>query len=70
MIQILGTVIGQVEPKTIWQNSMNKLRNETKLITIPFQTWQAKTLLAKSKLYRKLLILLTHTHPTSPSSDQ
>ena len=49
-IKILGFQIGNVNPRTIWHDSLEGLRKQKLLINIPFQTWQAKLLLAKSKL--------------------
>ena len=48
-IKILGFQIGNVNPKTIWHDSLEGLRKPKLLINVPFQTWQAKSLLAKSK---------------------
>ena len=61
-IKVLGTQIGTGNSKLIWQDAIDKLRQEKKLITVPFQTWQAKTLLAKSKL----LPQITYTASTYP----
>ena len=49
-IKILGFQIGNVNPRTIWHDSLEGLRRQKLLINVPFQTWQAKSLLAKSKL--------------------
>ena len=49
-IKILGFQIGNVNPREIWHDSLKGLRNQKLLINVPFQTWQAKSLLAKSKL--------------------
>ena len=48
-IKILGFQIGNVNPRTIWHDSLESLRKQKLLINVPFQTWQAKSLLAKSK---------------------
>ena len=49
-IKILGFRIGNVNPRAIWHDSLEGLRKQKLLINVPFQTWQAKSLLAKSKL--------------------
>ena len=49
-IKILGFQIGNVNPRTIWHDSLEGLRKQKLLINVPFQTWQAKSLLAKLKL--------------------
>ena len=49
-IKILGFQIGNVNPRAIWYNSLEGLKKQKLLINVPFQTWQAKSLLAKSKL--------------------
>ena len=49
-VKILGFRIGNVNPRTIWHDSLEGLRKQKLLINVPFQTWQAKSLLAKSKL--------------------
>ena len=49
-IKILGFQIGNVHPRAIWHNSLEGLKKQKLLINVPFQTWQAKSLLAKSKL--------------------
>ena len=49
-IKLLGFEIGNVNPKTIWHDSPEGLKKQKLLINVPFQTWQAKSLLAKSKL--------------------
>ena len=46
-IKILGLKIGRLNSKTIWKDVLENLRAS---ITVPFQTWQAKFLLAKAKL--------------------
>ena len=48
--KILGFQIGNVKPRAIWHDSLEGLRKQKLLINVPFQTWQAKSLLAKSKL--------------------
>ena len=49
-IKVLGLKIGKINPKTIWKESLDNLRTQKLAITVPFQTWQAKSLLAKAKL--------------------
>ena len=46
-IKILSLKIGRLNSKTIWKDVLENLRAS---ITVPFQTWQAKFLLAKAKL--------------------
>ena len=61
-IKILGFKIGRLNPKTIWKDVLENLRAQKLSITVPFQTWQAKSLLAKAKL----LPQLTYTARTYP----
>ena len=61
-IKVLGTQIGMVNSKLIWQEAIEKVRQERNFITVPFQTWQAKAVLAKSKL----LPQITYTASTYP----
>ena len=61
-IKILGIKIGRLNPKTIWKDVLENLRAQKLSITVPFQTWQAKSLLAKAKL----LPQLTYTARTYP----
>ena len=49
-IKILGIEIGNVNLRAIWHESLEGLKKQKLLINVPFQTWQAKSLLAKSKL--------------------
>ena len=52
--KILGIKIGRLNPKTIWKDVLENLRAQKLSITVPFQTWQAKSLLAKAKLLPQL----------------
>ena len=61
-IKILGFQIGNVNPRMIWHDSLEGLRKQKLLINVPFQTWQAKSLLAKSKLLPQI-IYNAHTYP-------
>ena len=61
-IKVLGTQIGTVNSKLIWREAIEKVRKEKRFITVPFQTWQAKAVLAKSKL----LPQITYTESTYP----
>ena len=61
-IKILGFQIGNVNFRAIWHDSLEGLRKQKLLINVPFQTWQAKLLLAKSKL----LPQITYNAHTSP----
>ena len=60
-IKILGFQIGSVNPGTTWHDSLEGLRKQKLLIKVPFQTWQAKSLLAKSKLLPQI-IYNVHTY--------
>ena len=68
-IKILGTQIGTRNSKLIWQDAIDKLRQEKKLIMVPFQTWQAKTLLAKSKLLPQISYTAA-TYPLNTASQR
>ena len=48
--KILSFQMGNVNPRAIWHDNLEGLRKQKLLINVPFQTWQAKSLLAKSKL--------------------
>ena len=61
-IKILGLKIGRLNSKTIWKDVLENLRAQKLSITVPFQTWQAKSLLDKAKL----LPQLTYTACTYP----
>ena len=61
-IKILGFQIGNVNPKTIGHDSLEGLKKQKLLINVPFQTWQAKSLLAKSKLLPQITYN-AHTYP-------
>ena len=54
MIKVLRLKIGKINPKTIWKDSLDNLRTQKLAIIVPFQTWQAKSLLAKAKLLPQL----------------
>ena len=49
-IKILGFKIENVNLRTIWHDSLDGLKKQKRLINVPFQTWPAKSLLAKSKI--------------------
>ena len=66
-IKILGFQIGNVNPRTIWHDSLEGLRKQKLLINVPFQTWQAKSLLAKSKLLPQI-IYNAHTYTLDTTS--
>ena len=66
-IKILGFQIGNVNPRTIWHDSLEGLRKQKLLINVPFQTWQAKSLLAKSKLLPQITYN-AHTYPLDTTS--
>ena len=60
--KVLGLKIGKINPKTIWKESLDNLRTQKLAITLPFQTWQAKSLLAKAKLLPQLAYV-ARTYP-------
>ena len=66
-IKILRFQIGNVNPRTIWHDSLEGLRKQKLPINVPFQTWQAKSLLAKSKLLPQI-IYNAHTYPLDTTS--
>ena len=66
-IKILGFRIGNVNPRTIWHDSLEGLRKQKLLINVPFQTWQAKSLLAKSKLLPQITYN-AHAYPLSTTT--
>ena len=66
-IKIWGFQIGNVNPRTIWHDSLEGLRKQKLLINVPFQTWQAKSLLAKSKLLPQITYN-AHTYPLDTTS--
>ena len=68
-IKILGFQIGNVNSRTIWHDSLEGLRKQKMLINVPFQTWQAKSLLAKSKLLPQI-IYNAHTYPLNKTSQK
>ena len=68
-IKILGFQIGNVNPRAIWHDSLEGLRKQKLLINVPFQTWQAKLLLAKSKLLPQI-IYNAHTYLLDKTSQK
>ena len=66
-IKILGFRIGNVNPRTIWHDSLEGLRKQKLLINVPFQTWQAKSLLAKSKLLPQITYN-AHAYPLNTTT--
>ena len=66
-IKILGFRIGNANPRTIWHDSLEGLRKQKLLINIPFQTWQAKSLLAKSKLLPQITYN-AHAYPLNTTT--
>ena len=56
LIKILGLKIGKLNSKTIWKDVVENLKAQKLSITVPFQTWQAKSLLDKAKLFPQFLI--------------
>ena len=69
IIKILGFQIGNVNPRAIWHDSLEGLRKQKLLINVPFQTWQAKSLLAKSKLLPQITYN-THTYSLDTTSQK
>ena len=66
-IKILGFQIGNVNTRAIWHDSLENLRKQKLLINVSFQTWQAKSLLAKSKLLPQITYN-AHTYPLDTTS--
>ena len=66
-IKILGFRIGNANPRTIWHDSLEGLRKQKLLINVPFQTWQAKSLLAKSKLLPQITYN-AHAYPLNTTT--
>ena len=66
-IKILGFQIGNVNPKANWHDSLEGLRMQKLLINVSFQTWQAKSLLAKSKLLPQITYN-AHTYPLNKTT--
>ena len=66
-IKILGFRIGNVNPRTIWHDSLDGSRKQKLLINVSFRTWQAKSLLAKSKLLPQITYN-AHTYPLDTTS--
>ena len=67
--KILGFQIGNVNSRAIRHNSLEGLRKQKLLINVPFQTWQAKSLLAKSKLLPQITYN-AHTYPLDTTSQK
>ena len=61
-VKVLGLRIGKINPKTIWKDILDNLRMKKLAITVPFQTWQAKSLLTKAKLLFQLAYV-AQTYP-------
>ena len=68
-IKVLGFQIGNVNPRTVWHDSLEGLRKQKMHINVPFQTWQAKSLLAKSKLLPQITYN-AHTYPLHKTSQK
>ena len=68
-IKNLGFEIGNLNPRTIWHDSLEGLRKQKLLINVFFQTWQIKSLLAKSKLLPQITYN-THTYPLNTNSQK
>ena len=63
----LGFQIENVNPRTIRHDSLEGLRKQKLLINVLFQTWQAKSLLAKSKLLPQITYN-AHIYPLDTTS--
>ena len=61
-IKILGFQIGNVNPRTIWHDSLEGLRKQKLLINVPFQTRQIKSKLLPQIAYN------AHTYPLDTTS--
>ena len=68
-IKILGFQIGNVNPRTIWHDSLEGLGKQKLLVNVPSQTWQAKSLLAKSKLLPQITYN-AHIDPLNATSQR
>ena len=68
-IKILGFQIGNVNPRAIWHDSLEGLRKQKLLINVPFQTRQAKLLLANAKLLPQITYN-AHTYPLDTTSQK
>ena len=68
-IKILGFEIGNMNLRAIWHDSLEGLKKQKLLINVPFQTWQAKSLLAKSKLLPQITYN-AHTYPLDTTSQK
>ena len=66
-IKILGFRIGNANPRAIWHDSLEGLRKQKLLVNVPFQTWQAKSLLAKSKLLPQITYN-AHAYPLNTTT--
>ena len=61
-INILRLKIGKLNSKIIWNDDLENLKRQKLSITVPFKTWQAKSLLAKAKLLPQI-IYTARTYP-------
>ena len=68
-IKILGFKIGNVNPRATWCHSLEGLRKQKLLINVPYQTWQAKSPLAKFKFLPQV-IFNVHTYPLDTTSQK
>ena len=62
LINFLDLKIGKLNPEIIWNDNLENLKRQKLSITVHFQTWQAKSLLAKAML----LPQITYTARTYP----
>ena len=68
-IKVLGLKIEKINPKTISKDSLDNLRTQKPAITVPFQTWQAKSLWAKAKLLPQLAYV-ARTYPLDIATER
>ena len=68
-IKVLGTQISTANSKLIWQEAIEKVRQEKSFIAVPFQTSQAKAVLAKSKLLPQITCTAS-TYPLNTASQR
>ena len=59
----------KIKFKVIWNDDLENLKRQKLSITVPFQTWQAKSLLAKAKLLPEITYT-AHTYPLDTRTQQ
>ena len=68
-VKIPDLKIGKIKPTSIWKDRLENLRTQKQNVTVPFQTWQAKTLLSESKLLPQLPYV-SHTYHFDNATQQ